>query len=566
MAIADTINSMYENVGEVYDTITNVDLPTNKNIENIPSTIRKSYLDIMNNGIDTIYDNWEKVNGTGTSISLNNTEEAPMTIEYKGNTSQGENPTPTSPQDIHIVSGDNSINVCGKNILDLSGFITHTNYGGLNISYSNGKLLIDGTATSNIDLYLVSTSWNTKGQELSNIINSQISYLTLSSTKSDLIYYFQINGAYIQNTINRANPTDNITNMFVRIPNGTSFNNEEIGIQLERNSQPSTYEEYKGASYEINLGDKELCKIGTYKDRIFKSTGKNLLPNNATTQTINNVTFTINDGKTVSINGAANNGNADFYFVGDASNYVDLGLPSGTYNLNGVSDGALNTYMLYVVQNRNGDLSYYQSVNSAGVNISIQSGDTFRIFIRVLNGVSVSYKTILPQLNKGNQATSYEPYGKDWYLNKQIGKVVLDGTNYNGKGTTGTNAYYLTTNIIALNNNSLAIAYSDMFKPCSFNDRVNGLDIIYSQNGGLNLRTANNTSIDWSSEENCKSWLNSNTPLVYYVLNTPTYEKITGELLNQLEAIKKSYENQTNINQENNDLPFELEVGALEKY
>ena len=32
MAIADTINSMYENVGEVYDTITNVDINTGKNL------------------------------------------------------------------------------------------------------------------------------------------------------------------------------------------------------------------------------------------------------------------------------------------------------------------------------------------------------------------------------------------------------------------------------------------------------------------------------------------------------------------------------------------------------
>ena len=32
MAIADTISSMYENVGEVYDTITNVDVNNGKNL------------------------------------------------------------------------------------------------------------------------------------------------------------------------------------------------------------------------------------------------------------------------------------------------------------------------------------------------------------------------------------------------------------------------------------------------------------------------------------------------------------------------------------------------------
>ena len=163
---------------------------------------------------------------------------------------------------------DYEINL-GKNLLDLSGFITHNNYGGLNISYSNGKLLIDGTATGNVDMYLLSTGWNTKAQELSNIINSQISYLTLSSTKSGLIYYFQMNGAYIQNTINRANPTDNITNMFVRIPRGTTLNNEEIGIQLERENVATSYTPYKTPIY--------LGKIGNYKDYIFRNTTENPL-------------------------------------------------------------------------------------------------------------------------------------------------------------------------------------------------------------------------------------------------------------------------------------------------
>lgn len=111
MAISDTITSMYDNVGEVYDTITNVDLPTNKNIQNIPSTMRSSYLEIMNNGIDKIWNNWEKVTGEGETLTLNSTEEAPMKIDLKGNTSQEGTPTPEAPQDVHVVSGDNTIKV-----------------------------------------------------------------------------------------------------------------------------------------------------------------------------------------------------------------------------------------------------------------------------------------------------------------------------------------------------------------------------------------------------------------------------------------------------------------------
>ena len=117
MAIADRINEMYTHVGDVYDTITNVDLPTNKNIQNIPQTIKDSYLEIMNNGIDRIWNNWEKVTGSGTSISLSPTLKAPMKNELKGNTSQTGTPTPTSPIPVNVVSGDNTIKIEGKNLI-----------------------------------------------------------------------------------------------------------------------------------------------------------------------------------------------------------------------------------------------------------------------------------------------------------------------------------------------------------------------------------------------------------------------------------------------------------------
>jgi hypothetical protein len=51
---------------------------------------------------------------------------------------------------------------------------------------------------------------------------------------------------------------------------------------------------------------------------------------------------------------------------------------------------------------------------------------------------------------------------------------------------------------------------------------------------------------------------------IYIALATPTYTKITDELLTyQLEQIKYSYSSQTNITQTNADLPFNLDVVAL---
>ena len=154
--------------------------------------------------------------------------------------------------------------------------------------------------------------------------------------------------------------------------------------------------------------------------------GKNFLPNNQTTQTINGITFTMNSDKSVSISGTAT-APTDYYFVGGASQYIDLGLPSGNYNLNGVEGGSLATYMLYCVQNRNGSLYYYQSVENTGKIINIQNGDTFRFFIRVLKDAVVN-TTIKPMLESGTTATTYEEYkGNDYEIN--LGKNLANIEN-----------------------------------------------------------------------------------------------------------------------------------------
>ena len=154
--------------------------------------------------------------------------------------------------------------------------------------------------------------------------------------------------------------------------------------------------------------------------------GKNFLPNNQTTQTINGITFTMNNDKSVSISGTAS-APTDYYFVGGASQYINLGLPSGNYNLSGVVGGSLATYMLYCVQNRNGTLYYYQSVGTTGQVINIQSGDTFRFFIRVLKDAVVN-TTIKPMLESGTTASTYEEYkGQDYEIN--LGKNCFDGIN-----------------------------------------------------------------------------------------------------------------------------------------
>ena len=80
----------------------------------------------------------------------------------------------------------------------------------------------------------------------------------------------------------------------------------------------------------------------------------------------------------------------------------------------------------------------------------------------------------------------------------------------------------------------------------------------------LLLRIDNTLASDSSA---FKTWLSNNNVTIYYVLATPTYTKITGELAQELEQVNRgmlSYDGTTNISQVNNDLAFDLVGSAIE--
>ena len=117
MSIASRITSIEGHISDIYDSVelTGVDTTDiDKNLVNVPNTLKEGYIDIINNGTDTLYSNFPKVSGEGTSLTLNNTYQAPMRNNLKGNTSQTGTPTPTSPIPVNVVSGDNIITISNQ--------------------------------------------------------------------------------------------------------------------------------------------------------------------------------------------------------------------------------------------------------------------------------------------------------------------------------------------------------------------------------------------------------------------------------------------------------------------
>ena len=92
MSIASRIEAIEQHLTDDYDVLelagadlTNVD----KNIFNLKQSWEERLLYFLANGTDVIWNNWlPKVNGTGETITLNNTIQAKMKIKLKGNTEQ----------------------------------------------------------------------------------------------------------------------------------------------------------------------------------------------------------------------------------------------------------------------------------------------------------------------------------------------------------------------------------------------------------------------------------------------------------------------------------------------
>ena len=283
---------------------------------------------------------------------------------------------------------------------------------------------------------------------------------------------------------------------------------------------------YKNGSYtSYGTTPMELCKIGTYQDTIAKSTGKNLC------ETKTNNTIIANS------------------------------LPSGTYTFSLKSN--IGGGLILRKDNASGTALISQQYISANTRFSITFtiSETTNVFI---NGFSSTTDTSFVdgtsewQLEKGTQATSYEPYGKVWYLNKQIGKVVLDGSETWHFSIQGNVSRFdvVKTNAMkgsATSNPILSTHFKSEFA------LTNGSIFLSSSSNLISIMDN-----DFSSANDFKVWLSSNNVIVYYAFTTPTYTEITDStLLSQLEAIKLSYNEQTNISQTNTGKPFILDVTAL---
>ena len=563
MSIASRITSIEGHISDIYDSVelTGVDTTDiDKNLVNVPNTLKEGYIDIINNGTDTLYNNFPKVSGEGTSLTLNNTYQAPMRNFLKGNTSQTGTPTPTSPIDVNVVSGDNEIQVCGKNLCNndiiLSFFLNFTNS---TIGEAEGSKTMYAKVPKNTDITISrATLTNRFRIGLLNEIpqNGGTFYLAyIGDSSSDL-----------SKTIN----SGNYEYVAVQYTNQS----ENTNIQIEKSNQATNFEPYQGNTYNIDLPVENLLPNPSNSG---SSTGAG---NMSLTWNTNNE-YKLSGNATRSANVVGGTIATDYTIKeGDYLHLCNDSTPSGVIQFVGLTPQSAQAFVVTInSKNKVLDLTSY-------VGKTIHS-----VFFYCVSGASADM-TMTPMIVNGiSKETSFTPFGttpielckignyqdyiyKDsdkWYLYKAIGKVVLNGSEaswYSASTQGGGTRYEYRDNSFTdtIENNVAGPILSNYFGAISVNQTYTSVvGVSYKNKGSKGLYIYDGTN---QTLADFKTWLSTHSTSVYYVLATPTITQITYQpLIYQLEAWyqAKSKNGQTNISQINNDLPFIIYASALKK-
>lgn len=423
----------------------------------------------------------------------------------------------------------------GKNLYYMNyADYTYNDFNGTDITSTHTGYSISGTSTSNTAFTLtnryITLPAGTYTVSLKEASSMQI---RLSKTNYSMITYIAIGSTSATFTLTEET---NVCLTLV-ITNGTQYN-ETNEVMIEKGSIASSYAPYKTPI--------ELCKINDYKDKIFRLEGKNLFDKdtmtlsntfvNPTIGTANGFTSVYAPCKPNTTYTISKRQETTRFFVGTTETIPEVGMTataissSNTGTTKTITTGNNANYIIVMVRSSSDTLTEEQ----------------------IINGVMIE---------QSSTATSYEPYGEKgtWYIEKNIGKVVLNGSETGWKlhGTLE-NLFYIDNFIDGYRVNSesgFMLSNYYIQKAYTSVSSLNNGDFCYSNITRLFFK---NTSC--STPTDFQTWLSTHNTIVYYILNTPTYTQIEdSELLVQLNSLQL-LEGLNNISITSGDLPGKITI------
>ena len=167
-------------------------------------------------------------------------------------------PNPDYPQDIHVVTGEQTVTVTGKNLCNFgTDTFTRLKY------YALPKPLEAGTYTFSAIVQSDDTAYNTclirfmSSQSGSDIAPNRNIARSTGRTSVTVTTTATMGGIYLYSS----------TGASTSIGISATFTD----MQLEKSSTATPFQPYQSQSYTVDLGSTELCKISNYQDYIYKS-------------------------------------------------------------------------------------------------------------------------------------------------------------------------------------------------------------------------------------------------------------------------------------------------------
>lgn len=477
---------------------------------------------------------------TGKNIHLEDSSDEPLvSIKVKGETNQATR--------------------SGKNKCKIT--ISSQTKNGLDVVVNADKtILINGTATANTFILL---------SEEFNIPSGTYCLSGCPQGGSSSTYKLYLNAVSGQDlgegkiiTLSKEKNTYAV----IDISEGVVCNNLLFKPQLEIGSTATEYEQY-GTSPSPDYPSEIENVEGNIE---IKSVGKNLLNVTAKTTTVQGLTFTVNEDKSITINGTNTGTGTAFLKLADI--FV---LPAGNYTLsNKKSNANINSFIFYDDK--------YNFVTKNISNATFTKDTTIKPYIRVKAGATVNNQTIYPMILKGTYTEenlpAYTPYQEqkvtfplsegqklyegsyladDGIHNKRKQYVITGNETFMIQPQTNDTNLYVAINLPDLKTNGIVL--SNYFSSgLSLRNNTNKIGALYSTYlyFGILLTIIGATSNDDSSTkiQKFKTWLatqyaNGTPVIVEYELSE---EEIVPYTTEQQEAWNKieqlhTYKNVTNI-------------------
>lgn len=554
--ITGTINSNFFDV--------NAEIKTNEFVETVDKKIKEynDNADARMNEYNNTADGLMNI-ATDTRNELERVKNDVLeTGEANGNYLTLNDSTMAELQELEVNSVEKQKTTTGKNLINILS--TNTTITGSGCSYTrdnDGKMTVKGTTNRAWD-YTISEPITFEAGETYSL---SIPIFAKTSTSSDVVFYINLSDAnggrlsYDSRYFKSGKPVvvsiKETETQSLKFSMGANIELDfTVGIQLEKGNltEIPIYEPFTGLKPSPSPDYPQKIPMITI-DSVLKSVGKNLFDYigsiltsyYGTTSTKENNGFKGGHGYYVSINKLFKKGTYTISFKVKDSDGSDY----GNFSL---LDNSNNTVINFA-------FNHTSSTNKKTITID---EDVFISKIKIDNRKQLTTQLLYDlQIEKGDKATPYEPYqetilnmpipegefvgyindnAKDTlrvgyneedgnyhlYLDKMLGKVVLNGSENWGKSGSSTDKYFVgalananLTNVFKTNKNTILISHFNKSgitgsEECFslYNANSEGIFQAFALSLGVNKATA---------LDEFKTWLATNNVEVVYILANP---------------------------------------------